>query len=288
MNYVFFGSPQFAAIVLEKLIDAGMPPVAIVCNPDRPFGRKKIITPPAVKARIMNYELGIRNKIQIFQPESASELNAIRSTLNALLPDLFVVAAYAKIISKEILDVPRLGTIGVHPSLLPKYRGTTPIQNAILNGDEITGTTLYLMDEKIDHGSILASRQEPIANRNYEELMEKLAKLSGELLMEILPDVENKIKSAKPQDETLATYTKKFSAEDAFVKPEDVELAQDDDAPELAVAIARKIRALNPEPGVWTVRDGKRLKLLEAEIRKNKLRLKKIQCEGKKSETLSP
>lgn len=290
MRYIFFGSPQFAAIILEKLIDAGMPPVAIVCNPDRPFGRKKIITPPAVKARIMNYELEIRNKIQIFQPESASELNAIRSTLNALLPDLFVVAAYAKILPKEILDIPRLGTIGVHPSLLPKYRGATPIQNAILNGDKITGTTLYLMDAKVDHGSALAQRELncELGIMNYETTEKKLAELSGELLVETLPDIESKIKRAEPQDETLATYTKKFSTEDAFVKPEDVELAQGGDAPELAVAIERKVRALNPEPGVWTTRDGKRLKLLGAEIRENKLHLKKIQYEGKKSETLSP
>src|SRR3989344_5918744 len=139
MKFVFFGSPEFAAIVLEKLIKAGFMPAAVVCAPDAPAGRKKIPTPPPAKVRIMNYEERIKNKIQILQPET---LSIIHDSLFVIQPDFFIVAAYAKIIPKEILDIPRLGTIGVHPSLLPKYRGASPIQSAILNDEAETGTTL--------------------------------------------------------------------------------------------------------------------------------------------------
>ncbi|MBI2594734.1 MAG: methionyl-tRNA formyltransferase, partial [Candidatus Colwellbacteria bacterium] len=135
-RYVFFGTPRFAAIILEKLINTGIPPVALVCNPDKPVGRKQVITPPPTKTCILKQESRIKNKIQIFQPE---ELGMIRDSLFTLQPDVFIVAAYAKILPKKILEIPRLGTIGVHPSLLPKYRGPSPIQSAILAGEEETG-----------------------------------------------------------------------------------------------------------------------------------------------------
>ena len=161
MKFVFFGTPEFAAIILEKLIKAGFIPEAVVCNPNQPVGRKKIITSPPVKQVILNLESGIKNKIKILQPE---KLLDIKSQLSVVNCQLFVVAAYAKILPKEILEIPRLGTIGVHPSLLPKYRGATPIQTAILNGDEITGTTIFLIDEKMDHGAIIANSEFRIQN----------------------------------------------------------------------------------------------------------------------------
>ena len=206
-----------------------------------------------------------------------------------------MVAAYAKIIPKEVLGIPRLGTIGVHPSLLPKYRGTTPIQSAILNGDKDTGTTLYLMDEKVDHGPVLAQRElnyeSPKQNKfatgqvgimNYELLIQKLADLSADLLVKTLPKfVTGEIKP-QVQDETLATYTKKFASEDAFIKPEDLEAAQTGNNPEIAALIDRKIRALNPEPGTWTTKNDKRIKLLRAETSNGILKIKEFQEEGQK------
>jgi len=286
MKYVFFGTPNFAAIILEKLISAGFIPEAVVCNPDKPVGRKKIITPPPVKQRILNLESGIKNKIKILQPEKLSDIKSQLSDVNC---QLFIVAAYAKILPKEILEIPRLGTIGVHPSLLPKHRGATPIQTAILNGDEITGTTIFLIDEKMDHGAIIANSEFRIQNLewNYETLMKKLAELSADLLIEILPNIEEKIKNAMPQDESKATYTKKFKTEDAYIEPIDLEKAQNGSAnsPQVAVQIERKIRALNPEPGVFTIINDKRIKLLESKISDNKLKLIKIQKEGKKSQT---
>lgn len=270
MKYVFFGTPNFAAIILGKLINAGLPPVAIVCNPDRPISRKKIVTPPPVKQLIANSKL----PIEIFQPENLKEIQQKLSFINA---DIFIVAAYAKILPKGIIELPKLGTIGVHPSLLPKYRGSTPIQSVILNGGQETGTTLFLIDEKIDHGAILAASRLPIiAGDNYEILLKKIAELSGNLLVKTLPLYVNEKITPQTQNEAEATYTKKLATQDAFID-------LDKDTPE---SIMRKIHALNPEPGTWTTLNGKRTKILEAEIIEEKLKLKKIQVEGKKPTTL--
>ena len=284
MNFIFFGSPNFAAIILAKLINAGFVPAAIICNPDRPVGRKKIVTPPPVKQRIMNYELRIKDRIKILQPEQLDQnfLNSLFVILNSKF-DFAIVAAYAKIIPKEIIDFFPHGVIGVHPSLLPKYRGATPIQSAILAGEEKTGVTLYLLDEKMDHGQILAKRAlgYPISDIRYPILFKELAELGGDLLVEILPKlVAGKIKP-EPQDESLATYTKKFTADDAFLPPEILRFAQNDGG-NAAIKAERMIRALNPEPGVWTTKNGKRLKLLEAELDEGKLSLKKTQVAGEK------
>lgn len=339
MNHIFFGTPEFAAIILEKLIKAGYIPSAVICNPDRPVGRKKIITPPATKIIAQKYNIPVlqpeslktknlafgevldesqndsnspklaliksifnnnnkSNSVSVdnFQshgptgnrtPETRvliSDSNHSRPMANLLYQnwDFFVVAVYSQIIPKEILEIPRLGTIGVHPSLLPKYRGASPIQTAILNGEETTGTTLYLMDEKLDSGLILATNHLSIAtNETYKSLHDKLAKLSADLLIETLPNIEKEIKNAKPQNESQVTYTKKFLTENAFIKPEDLKEAQNDDG-EIANKIERKIRALNPEPGVFTYINDKRTKLLEAKIIEGKLKLTKIQVEGKK------
>ncbi len=298
MKYIFFGTPEFAAAVLDKLVAAGFSPAAVVCNPDKPAGRKKIITPPAVKRWVVDHESGDKNRIKILQPEKLDQ-----SFLDSLLKisdsfDFFVVVAYAKIIPGSILKLPRLGVIGVHPSLLPKYRGATPIQSVILSGEAITGVTLYLMDEKVDHGPILAASNlelvrtgirpggPQILNLNYLELQKELTELAGNLLVEMLPKFLAGNITPQKQDEARATYTKKFTSEEARIDPEELSKALSGENPELALNIDRKIRALNPEPGVWTTKDGKRMKLLEAEIVGEKLRLKTIQMEGKKPQVL--
>jgi methionyl-tRNA formyltransferase len=285
MNYIFFGSPEFAAIILEKLITAGFVPQAVVCNPDRPVGRKKIITSPPTKLLAQKYN------ISALQPEVLS--NSKLEILNSK-PDFAIVASYAKIIPKNILELFPKGIIGVHPSLLPKYRGSTPIQSVILNDEAETGVTLYLLDEKIDHGSIIA--QQTLENNdlrtiNYVKLHDALANLGADLLIETLPKfIEGKIKPVA-QNEAEATFTKKFENRDGYV-----DLEKDD-----PVIIEKKVRALNPEPGVWTIITaetaslirankkiiGKRMKILEAEVINNKLKLKKIQFEGGKPQTLT-
>ncbi len=299
-RFIFFGTPEFAAIILEKLIAAGLVPAAVVCNPDRPAGRKQVMTAPPVKQLIANRKA----QIKILQPES---LTSYVLNLKSYIADFFIVAAYAKIIPKQILELPRLGTIGVHPSLLPKYRGASPIQSAILNDEKETGVTLYLMDEKVDHGPVLGHATWDMGHgETYETLMRKLAELAGDLLVKTIPDfVAGKI-TPHEQNHPQAIYTKKFRTEDG-----QVDLEKDDPK-----TVWLKIRALNPEPGVWTMNYpgyvGKRVKLLEADFvprhsrerpaldliggenltmpgsspnmteKNDLLRLKKIQVEGKR------
>ncbi len=271
MSYIFFGTPRFAAIILEKLIAAGLPPALVIANPDRPAGRKKELRAPETKLIAAKYGL------HAHQPEKP-EVKSLKFEVDKLGDiDFAVVAAYGNIIKKDVLDLPRLGTIGVHPSLLPLYRGATPIQSAILGGETTTGTTLFLLDEGVDSGPILA--QEKIAigiNDDYLALETKLADLSADLLIKTIPDfLANRIKPM-PQDHTRATMTKKFKTEDGLV-----DLSKD--APE---TIYRKIKALNPEPGVYTfIEKGDkkiRVKLLDANLLSDKLQLKLIQLEGGK------
>jgi methionyl-tRNA formyltransferase len=260
MRYLFFGTPDFASAILEKLVKTGRSPAAIVCNPDRPVGRKKIITPPPTKVLAQKYG------IPTIQPEGFENFEAGGA-------DFAVVAAYAKIIPKSVLERFPRGVIGVHPSFLPKYRGATPIQSAILAGEKETGVTLYLMDEKVDHGAVIATEKLKISDGDtYGKLENKLAELAGEMLVRTIPEfAEGRIKP-EPQDENQATFTRKFSTEDARV-----DLEKDD-----PLTVERKIRALNPEPGVWTIQNGKRVKLLESIVSEGKLKLKVIQIEGEK------
>ena len=278
MKFIFFGTPEFAAIILEKLIQAELMPEAVICNPDKPTGRKQIITPPPVKVLAQKYGL------TIYQPKDKNELLEI---IKKLQPDLAIVAAFGMLFPKEILAVPKYGFINIHPSLLPKYRGPTPIQTAILNGDEKTGVSLFLIDEKMDHGPILAQRELefPISNFQFPILSQKLAELGADLLIETLPKYINGEIKPQAQDESQATYTKKFSTQDAYIEPKDLEIAQEKGG-DKAIEIERKIRALNPEPGTFTLslsKGGlKRTKLLEAKIIDEKLKITKIQVEGGK------
>jgi len=301
MKFIFFGTPEFAEIVLRKMIEGDCKPDLVICNPDRPFGRKKVVTPPPTKRLAEEYG------IEIWQPEKLTlenfekkvdgidpERNSARAQtrpdgLGRAISngvDFAVVAAYAKIIPQSIVDYPHLGTIGVHPSLFPKYRGASPLQTAILEGEKETGVTLYSMDEKVDHGAILAQRKTIIGvHENYLQLEKRLAEIGGDLLAETLVDFSaGKIK-AKIQDESKSTLTKKFVTQDAFIDPENLEAAQAGNK-EMAIEIHRKVRAFIFEPGAWTLQrvqgKEKRVKILETDIVDNKLKLKKIQVEGEK------
>jgi methionyl-tRNA formyltransferase len=237
MNIVFWGTPEFAAIILDILIKNNYLPVAVVTAPDKPVGRKKILTPPPVKV------LAQKHNLFILQPEKLKENFNFKSEILNLKPDLFIVAAYGLILPKEILDIPKYGSLNIHPSLLPKYRGASPIQATILNGDKITGVTIILMDEKMDHGPILARRKLEIQNSKitYPELTEKLAKLGAELLIETLPKwIKGGIKPIS-QDDSKATYTK-------IIKKEDGKINWQKSAEE----IERMIRAYSPWPGTYT------------------------------------
>lgn len=269
MKFAFFGTPPFAAAILERLIAKDFIPETVVTNPDRPVGRRKMVTPSPVKQVLLEQEESIRERIRLFQPEHKKEL--------PLIPggpyDLFVVAAYGFILPQELLSLPRLGTVGVHPSLLPRHRGASPIQTTILAGDREAGVSLFLVDKEVDHGPVIAREildGYDVSSMTYRELHDALAELGGDLLVHALPEfIEGKL-TPEPQDESRATLTKKFTTADARVDLEK-------DAPE---EIWRKVRALTPEPGVWTLKEGKRMKILDADFRGGKLILRRTQMEG--------
>jgi methionyl-tRNA formyltransferase len=256
MRFIFFGTPEFAAIILEKLIAAGYAPAAVICNPDEPVGRKQILTPPPVKRLIANG----RQLIEIFQPANKSELSAISHKLSAIKPDLAIVAAYGKIFPKEILKIPKHGFINVHGSLLPYYRGASPIQTAILNDEKETGVTIMEVDEEMDHGNIISNIKYQISKLDtYETLSKKLAILGAELLIKTIPDyISGKIKPVE-QEHNKATYTK-------IIKKEDGKINWSKNAEE----IERMVRAYYPWPNAWTTWNGKILKIIEADVLENK------------------
>jgi methionyl-tRNA formyltransferase len=275
MKFVFFGTPRFASIVIGRLIEKGFPPVAVVTNPDRPIGRKKIVTPPPVKKTCLK----INPHIPILQPEKLDENFLIK--IREINADFFLIAAYGKILPKELLEIPRLGTIGVHPSLLPYLRGATPIQSAILSGLSKTGISLFLVDKKMDHGPIISQEKLDIhSHDNAESLSDRLAILGADMVASLIPEIKNM--NLTEQDESEATFTGKISTDDAYIEPEELKKAEEGNK-EFAEMIDRKIRAYSPEPGAWTIRDNKRVKLLDAELKNDgSLKLKSIQVEGKK------
>lgn len=281
IEYVFFGSPEFAAIALERLLEADLIPLAVVTNPDRPFGRKKRLTPPPVK------ELAKKWNIKVFQPEKLD--SEFVAELRALKPQLFVVAAYSKIIPQEVISIPEKGVLGIHPSLLPKYRGASPIQGALLSGDEETGVSIYLIDAKVDHGPVISKAKVRIDQEDdYLSLEKKLASFGGILCAQAIDGYLEGTIFPSEQDHESATFTKKFSTEDAFISFADLEKASKGEAPELAREIFGKIRALSPNPGAWTVFNKKRIKLLKAELRAEAVRIKLAQIEGKNATSNLP
>lgn len=242
---IFIGTSQFAVPALEKLLERGYQIPLVVTRPDRPSGRQKEISPSPVK------QAALRHGIEISQPEKISAAADAMKTIN---PDLIIVASYGQIIPKNIIEFPRFKTINIHPSLLPKYRGASPIQAAILNGDESTGSTLMLMDEKTDHGPIIAQKEIPLGqNDDFPALEKKLAELSANLLIETLPlYFAGKIKLAA-QDESQAVYVKTLTRQDGKI-----------DWSKSAQEIERKIRALRPWPGTWSDLGGQRIKIIQA------------------------
>lgn len=266
MKIVFFGTSEFAVPALKKLPASGWDIVAVVTQPDKPAGRKQLPLPSPVK--IAAEKLGLK----ILQPE---KLSAISYNLKA---DLFIVASYGKIIPKAILEIPKWGVLNIHPSFLPKYRGPSPIQAAILNGDEETGVTIIKLDERMDHGDVVA--QERIKNYEpritYRDLHDKLAELGSDLLIKILPDyIAGKIKPV-PQDHSKASFTKIITKDDARI-----------DWSKPAEEIGRVIRAYSAWPVAWTTLDGKRAKIYSAEISSaSELEILELQVEGGKRMTM--
>lgn len=233
MKIIFIGTPEFAATILEKIAHSEYKPVLVITAPDKPVGRKQIITPPPVKI------IAEKNKISVAQFEKIQDSKLKIQNLN---PDLIIVAAYGQIIPKEILNIPRLGCLNIHPSLLPKYRGSSPIQTTILRGDKETGVTIILMNEKMDQGKIVDSIKHQVSSGiTCKELSKELAEIAGKLLIETIPKWEKGEIKPKTQDESRATYTKILKKIDGKI-----------DWQKTAEFIERQIRAFNPWPGSFT------------------------------------
>ena len=253
---IYFSTNRFGAILLGKLAEKTKPSL-VITKQDKPRGRKKILSPTPVK------ETARKLGIEYLSPENLKEKDFLKK-LKEHRSELFLVAGYGKIIPREILEIAKFKILNIHPSLLPKYRGPTPIQSAILNGESITGITIHLLNDKIDTGDIISQRKIRLEGKeNYLEAEEKLAKLGAELFSEILdPWLKGKIVPRK-QNEKEATYTKKLDLSDGEIFP----------CRERACQVERKVRALNPEPGTFLriEKQGKEaiLKILEAEILEN-------------------
>lgn len=236
------GTAPFALPTLRSLADTEEV-IAVITQPDRPRGRGREVTPPPAKGLAFDFGL------PVLQPERVKEPYFI-AQLAALKPDVIVVAAFGQILPPAVLDLPHLGCINVHPSLLPKYRGAAPINWAIINGESKTGVTTYLMDEGMDTGPILLAREVKIgADVTAEELSEQLAALGGDLAKETIQGLKEKGLQPTPQDEKGATYAPPLKKEDGLIHWEEAD------------RIRNQIRGMVPWPVAFTWWKGKRIKL---------------------------
>lgn len=263
MNFAFFGTDEFSVKTLNTLKERGFLPNLIVTTPDKPQGRKMVLTPPPVKV------WAIENKIDFVQPIKLKDFEFPAGDW-----DVFIVASYGKIIPQTILDIPKAGTLNIHPSLLPKYRGATPLESAILSDDIETGVTIIILDAEMDHGPIVAQTKTLLDNKYYEELRDELAETGGNLVANILPDfVAGKITPIE-QDHTQATFTKKIIKEDGLIN-----LADD------LIINFRKIRAFTPWPSAYffDTRNGKNIRTIikKAHLEGGALKIDRVTPEGK-------
>ncbi|MFA6513823.1 MAG: methionyl-tRNA formyltransferase [Patescibacteria group bacterium] len=247
IRIIFMGTPEFSLPGLRALIkDESFEIVGVLTQPDKPFGRKQILTPPSVKV------LALENNLEIFQPDKIkTEIENIKS----LEPDLIVVIAYGKIIPQEILDIPTFGCINVHASLLPKYRGAACLNAPILNGDKETGVTIMKMEAGLDTGPILQqSKMELNGQETLGDVHDRLSELGAKELPSTLHDWIAGNIEAQVQDNFQASFVKTLTKEDGQINWE-----------KQAEEIERMIRAFTPWPGVWTELNGEILKIISVE-----------------------
>ena len=243
LKVIFMGTPDFAVPSLAALLDK-TEVICVVTQPDRPKGRGHKLQPPPVKI------FAEENNLRVIQPPKV-KARAVVDELAALHPDLIVVVAFGQILSQKILDIPRFGCINVHASLLPRWRGASPIQSSVLEGDSETGVTIQQMGEGLDTGCILSQRSIPIEPSDTGgSLFDKLARLGASLATETVDDILKGRISPVPQDEEKATYAKKIDKAMGRI-----------DWTQSAVSIERQIRALDPWPSAYTYLDGKMLKV---------------------------
>jgi len=248
LNLVFCGTPQFAVPTLEKLIEAGFSVSQVITQPDRPRGRKLELSPSAVKARAL--ELGL----PVIQPATIKNNHEFQAALTKLNPDAIIVVAYGRIIPQWMIDLPRMGNINLHASLLPKYRGAAPIQWAIATGEAVTGVSTMLIDAGLDTGDILLQEQVPIRpDDTSESLAPRLAGVGAELMVDTLRALQAGALHPRPQDDQQATLAPILRKEDGRI-----------DFHRSAQEILNRLRGFQPWPGAFTSFRGKNLNLWAA------------------------
>ncbi len=251
MIIVYMGTPEFAVPPLEALFKAGHDVRLVVTQPDRMKDRKGKLQSTPVKKRAI--ELGVA-EADILQPQKIRDNDEFMTRIKSIRPDAIIVAAYGRILPPELLAIPRWGCINIHASLLPKYRGPSPIQQSIIQGDEFTGISIMYMDEGLDTGDILAMAKIEIDRKNAEQLQSELSEIGAGLLTETLPAIESGAVQRKKQDDSESTYTHIIKKNEGCVdfnkSPEEIE---------------RLIRGLHPWPGAYTFLKGVQIKILEAE-----------------------
>jgi len=253
LRLIYMGTPEFALAPLKKLLESKEELVAVITQPDRPRGRGQKLIPSPVK------KLALEHNLLVLQPESARQPDFIKK-IQELNPDLAVVCAYGQILPKELLEAPRLGSINIHASLLPKYRGAAPIPWAILNGEQETGITIMKMVEKLDAGPILLQKAIPIEPTDTAGTLEqKLSHLGAELLMQVIQKIKSGEVEPAPQDDSQASYAPLIKKEQAKINWS-----------EPAEIIWRKIRAFNPRPGAFVGEGNNLIKIWKAELGKEK------------------
>jgi len=255
MKIVFMGTPDFAVPTLNKLYESEHEIAAVFTQPDKPKGRGYKLAPPPVK--VLAFEHGT----PVYQPESLKKQPEMWDVLKEIAPDVIVVAAYGKILPKQVLDIPKYHCVNVHGSLLPKYRGAAPIQWSVLNGDDETGITTMLMGEGLDTGDILLQRSTPIGeNETAAELFDRLAEIGADLLIETLEKLERGEITPVKQDEELATYASILTKDMCMI-----------DFNKPVKEVHKKICGLSDWPCAVTTLDGKRLKVFRSQIVKDKM-----------------
>ncbi|MBQ2319599.1 MAG: methionyl-tRNA formyltransferase, partial [Clostridia bacterium] len=248
MKLVFMGTPDFAVPCLEELIKAGHEIVGVFTQPDKPVGRKRVMTPPPVKV------CAEKNGITVYQPDSVRTEESL-SLMKELNPDCVVVVAYGKIIPSDMLKLPKFGFVNVHGSLLPKYRGAAPIQWSIIDGEKKTGVTTMQMDDGIDTGDMLEVSETEIGeNETAGELFDRLAEMGGKLIVSTLSKLEKGELTPIPQDHEKSNYAKIISKEMALI---DFNMSAEN--------VFNLIRGFNPWPIAYTIIGDKRLKVFAAE-----------------------
>jgi len=247
VRIIFMGTPEFAVPALEHLVLDGYQVVAVYTQPDKVAGRGQHSAISPVKQAALNLNL------TVVQPTSFKEAGAV-AQLASFQPEVIVLAAYGQLLPQSVLDIPARGCINIHPSLLPRYRGASPVAAAILGGDEFTGVSIMLMDRGLDTGPVLAQAQIPVLPQDTTgSLTAKLSRLGAQLVLDVLPRWRKGELNPQPQDESRSTSSGMLSKEDGEI-----------DWHRSAASIWRRVRAFQPWPGCYTLWQGRQLKILEA------------------------